>query len=356
MQMNKTLVAVLAGHDSVQKNNELARTIEDLYRKDEKLLGQFHFLVTGGTFSRLMLGKDTQIPSRINDTVKHDPEKITPLEESTCNFIRSTCGVTVLPGRKENGVIILANLIVQHQCGIVWPFFSPITSHWLNPENQALLRLSDLWNVKRLMNGGSVKDWFCHEAARDVRRNLQQLPLKIALGSPEKDQAWPHAERTHNSDYFAVALPKRSRLQERFWTQFSEESIALIAHDEMKQRMIDFAVEYEDELRQFRRILATGGTGQEVENACRRLREEKKIRRYLSGPKGGDIQIATEILFNRCNIVIFFIDPLHPHPHIDDIRAVVGACMAEIQHNNVRILTNEVHAREWMEETVRRCR
>jgi methylglyoxal synthase len=74
------------------------------------------------------------------------------------------------------------------------------------------------------------------------------------------------------------------------------------------------------------------------------------------GYRGERYKIATEILFNQCDIVIFFIDPLHPHPHIDDICAVVGVCMAEIKHNsvNVRILTNEVHTREWTEGTIRR--
>ena len=57
MQINKMLVAVLAGHDSVQKNNELARTIEDLHIKDEQLLGHFHFLFTGGTFQPFDVGK-----------------------------------------------------------------------------------------------------------------------------------------------------------------------------------------------------------------------------------------------------------------------------------------------------------
>jgi hypothetical protein len=41
------------------------------------------------------------------------------------------------------------------------------------------------------------------------------------------------------------------------------------------------------------------------------------------GYRGERYKIATEILFNQCNVVIFFIDPLHPHTHIDDIRAVV---------------------------------
>jgi methylglyoxal synthase len=122
----------------------------------------------------------------------------------------------------------------------------------------------------------------------------------------------------------------------------------------MKSRMIDFAIQYENELNVFRRILATGTTGREVESACRRLSENNKIRRCRSGPRGGDIEIASEVLLARCNIVIFFVDPLNPHPHIDDIRVVFSACMAEIYNNDVRILTNEVQARDWIEEAVRR--
>ena len=120
----------------------------------------------------------------------------------------------------------------------------------------------------------------------------------------------------------------------------------------MKGRMTDFANQYENELSQFRRILATGTTGNEVQNVCKKLKNS--IILCKSGPKGGDIEIATEILFGCCNIVIFFIDPLNPHPHIDDIRVVLSACMAEIFNSHVQIITNEVHARDWVEEAVRR--
>lgn len=113
--------------------------------------------------------------------------------------------------------------------------------------------------------------------------------------------------------------------------------------------MVDFAIEYERELSSFGRILSTGTTGREVEEAARKLRG--KIKRCRSGPKGGDMEIATEILYGRCDIVIFFIDPLHPHRHSDDIRVVFAACML---HNEVRMLTNELQAREWMGEVVRR--
>lgn len=129
--------------------------------------------------------------------------------------------------------------------------------------------------------------------------------------------------------------------------QHREPAIALIAHDEMKPRMVDFAVQYERELGLFNPIFATGTTGKEVAEAAPTLHD--KIWRFHSGPKGGDIQIATEILLGRCDVVIFFLDPLRPHPHADDIRVVLSACMVE---NNVRILTNDVEARDWMEEVV----
>lgn len=346
----KTLIAVLASHDSIEKNDELARLFENLYNQDKNKLGNFHFLFTGGTFSRLVFGIDKDDPSR--------PQiKKNKIKKDVGDFLKLRS--TILPDRKNGGVTILANLIVQRQCSIIWPFLSPITVHWLNPENLALMRLCDLWNAKRLMNAESVRAWFRNEAKRDIRRNPQEIPLKITLGTPMLDGNWPMAEKSYyinkkEKEYYEVSLPKRKKHPVEFWTRFREQTIALIAHDAMKDRMVDFAIQYEKELNEFGRILATGTTGQEVENACRTLREDRKIRRCLSGPKGGDIEIATEILFARCHIVIFFIDPMNPHAHIDDIRVVFSACMAEIENNDVRMLTNEVQAREWIEEAVRR--
>ena len=147
---------------------------------------------------------------------------------------------------------------------------------------------------------------------------------------------------------FSIVNPIPKQREPEFWYKFALQTIALIAHDEMKQRMVDFAVEYERELSAFGRILATGTTGLEVEDATRKL--AGKIKRYRSGPKGGDIEIATEILYGRCDVVVFLIDPLNPHPHIEDIRTVFAACMVE---GEVLMLTNEVQAREWMDAVVR---
>lgn len=47
----------------------------------------------------------------------------------------------------------------------------------------------------------------------------------------------------------------------------------------------------------------------------------------------------------------FFIDALSPHPHLADIQVVVGAAMSR---EKVRMLGNEMQAREWFERIARR--
>jgi len=376
----KTLIAVFASHDSAVKNNELARIFEELYHRDDgnsdedRLLGRFHFLMSGGTFSRLIRGQETFRDQHCFpvDRIKKGRHpasgdfdayvrNIYPIEEEVKDFLLRPGSdgapkITVLPEHSKGGVAILANLVVQQQCSIIWPILSPFTEHWLHPENLALLRLCDLWKAKRLMNAQSVRKWFQNEAERDVKRNPQEIPLRMCMGTPAKsggsgkNYTWPRAtDRTTVGDRWAFRL-NLDQVREK---EIDQGTIALIAHDAMKSRMVDFAIQYEKELsKYFDRILATGTTGQEVEGACRRLKS--KIVRCRSGPRGGDIEVAMEILFGRCGVVIFFVDPMNPHPHIDDIRVVFGACMAEILDNNVQMLTNEVQAREWMEETYRR--
>jgi methylglyoxal synthase len=346
----KTLIGVLASHDDVQKNNDLARLFEKLHKDDKGTFEKFHFVFTGGTYQRIVCGEDKG--PRLGELQPiSDKEVVAYL----------TSDSTVLPDRLNGGVTLLANLIVQRQCSIVWPFLSPITVHWLSPENLALMRLCDIWNVKRLMNCGSVETWFWNEAKRDASRNPQEIPLKLRFGGGKLDTAlWEKVNSVKDkwsnqwietSEYTKVhrtPKPIAKRRRREFWHEFKHQTIALIAHDEMKRQMVDFAIEYERELSRFGRILATGTTGRDVEDASRELKG--RITRCRSGPKGGDIEIATEILYGRCDVVVFFIDPLRPHPHIEDIRVVFAACMIE---DGVRMLTNQVQAREWMDEVVR---
>ena len=179
----KTLIAVLASHDNVQVNNSLARVFEELHEENPNLLQNFHFVFTGGTFKRL-LGKPKD-------------KGLQPVRSPAKEVVRHV--TTCLPPREQGGVTLLSYLIVRHRCSAIWPFYTPLTGHWLTPENLALMRLCDLWHVKRLMNAGSVREWFRREADHDVDRNRQKCPPSFFLGD-EKKPASQSIDQTHCQD------------------------------------------------------------------------------------------------------------------------------------------------------------
>jgi hypothetical protein len=172
----KTLIGVLASHDSLEKNKALAEIFRKIW-KDESLrktLSNFRFVFTGGTYNRLMRGDQADVikaPLQIEHRLGDDKGLI--------EFLHNECGIIRLPTTKEGGVIMLSCLIAQRKVSIIWTFFSPITAHLLYPENISLLRLADLWHAKKLMNSGSVNEWIQGEACRDINFNLQPVPLKL---------------------------------------------------------------------------------------------------------------------------------------------------------------------------------
>ena len=90
------------------------------------------------------------------------------------------------------------------------------------------------------------------------------------------------------------------------------QTLALIAHDAMKPQMIAFAGEHFDVLSRFAHRVATGTTGQRLnELAWSRgwPQDRPWVERYQSGPMGGDAQLADRVLERRCQRVIFFEDP-----------------------------------------------
>jgi methylglyoxal synthase len=107
-------------------------------------------------------------------------------------------------------------------------------------------------------------------------------------------------------------------------------TIALIAHDGKKADMIAFATFNRNKLMDFN-LLATATTG--------RLLIEKvglEVECLLSGPLGGDAQIAARVAQGDVDAVFFFVDPLDKHPHDPDIQTLLRACNI----HNVPIATN----------------
>lgn len=331
---DKTIIGVLGSHDDPDVNKSLVAVLNALYREPEwrSLLEQFQFLVTGGMHDRVITGEKP-----INEM---DPTTTGQgVDRKVKEFLGDKCGVTRLPETRDGGVTLLSYFVVNGQCSVVWAFLSPSTAHWILPENLALIRLCDYYRVKRLMNQGSVIEWIQREAVRDAETKKQPRPPTLKL-RPYADP--PRFLRRAEWEE-KIRANREAKPEKADWT-LNGATIAVIAHDQMKERMLEFVTDYEQDLGQVNRILATGTTGRHIQDAAPSL--EKKVYRYRSGPKGGDIQIATEILMGACDVVFFSVDPLHPHAHIDDIRVVFGACMAR---KNVRIFTSEVHAREWMD-------
>ena len=93
--------------------------------------------------------------------------------------------------------------------------------------------------------------------------------------------------------------------------------IALIAHDEKKDDMAEFARQHQDALSRFR-IIATGTTGGRVQDACPGL----DVTPLKSGPLGGDQQIGAMIATGEVDMLLFFIDPLTALPHDVDVKAL----------------------------------
>lgn len=83
-------------------------------------------------------------------------------------------------------------------------------------------------------------------------------------------------------------------------------NIALIAHDSKKELMIQFCIAYCGVLSRHN-LCATGTTGKIVSEAT-----GLKVQKFLSGPQGGDQQIASYISCNEIDMLLMFRDPLAP--------------------------------------------
>lgn len=93
--------------------------------------------------------------------------------------------------------------------------------------------------------------------------------------------------------------------------------IALIAHDNLKSTLVDWVSRNKQKLSNHD-LVATNTTGSEIESNL-----GIKIDKVASGPKGGDVEIAAKIVRGEVSMMIFLWDPLSPHPHDVDVRALL---------------------------------
>ncbi|HVK52948.1 MAG TPA: methylglyoxal synthase [Pseudoxanthomonas sp.] len=172
---------------------------------------------------------------------------------------------------------------------------------------------------------------------------------KPFLSTVASARDWVEMERLH------AGLPA-DRSADVFHALESQ-TLALIAHDAMKPQMIAFAGEHFDVLSRFAHRVATGTTGQRLnELAWSRgwPQERPWVERYQSGPMGGDAQIADRVLERRCQRVIFFEDPHVARQHEADIQLLERAVTTVT--DEAVCMTSPLVARRWCLAAERRGR
>jgi len=97
----------------------------------------------------------------------------------------------------------------------------------------------------------------------------------------------------------------------------SQKRIALVAHDDKKRDLVEWA-KYNRELLSRHRLCATGTTGELLEREL-----DVEVAKLHSGPLGGDQQIGARIADGKIDLLVFFWDPLQPMPHDSDVKALL---------------------------------
>lgn len=113
-----------------------------------------------------------------------------------------------------------------------------------------------------------------------------------------------------------------------------QKRIALIAHDNLKNTMIEWCKTNKEILsRHF--LCGTGTTARLISETT-----GLPVHGYNSGPLGGDQQIGARIVEGKIDIMIFFSDPLSAHPHDPDVKALLRIA----QVFDIPIANNEASA------------
>ncbi len=116
-------------------------------------------------------------------------------------------------------------------------------------------------------------------------------------------------------------------------------TIALVAHDNRKADMVEWAVHNAGFLSQHH-LVCTGTTGAQVKNALEQKGVEVNMTRMHSGPLGGDAEIAAMVVRKEVDLAVFLIDDLNPQPHEADIQMLLRQCRV----HNVPIACNRYSA------------
>lgn len=280
----------------------------------------------------------------------------------------------------DGGLAELAAFVARGECLAVIALLDPADPYSDAIENWALKRLTIEKKIRLITTRSAAERWFVYEAGHNnAKRPIEWKPNNWENGIKNADE-------------------KESFLR----LKLGERTLALISHDNKKDEMVKFVNGHLETLAQHHRILTTGTTGwllklifagesqtsgflheirttkvvpekRIAESLAKLLSHDKwqfvsledllaDVRRRLqtrsndeftskimplpSGPDGGDVLIANEVLNHQCHTMVFFQDPLTAHPHEDDIRLLEHT--AQLPGVFAECVSDEHSAEEWM--------
>ena len=112
-------------------------------------------------------------------------------------------------------------------------------------------------------------------------------------------------------------------------------TIALIAHDNKKHDIVNWAIANRELLGEYN-LCGTGTTAGLISEATGLC-----VKKYLSGPLGGDLQIGAKAAEGDVDMIIFFWDPLSSQPHDPDVKALLRIAVVY----DITIATNRATAK-----------
>lgn len=250
----------------------------------------------------------------------------------------SWCGFDEMEGRKcrveasAPGVIQIANLVVFGFCRAILFFNDSEDIYADSPQNLALRRICNEFNVPLVEDAASIRfllrRWYKNTDLFEqaYSRTPASRPVEALQMYFGEDEVLPN-----------LGPGNRKR---------SNETLAVIAHDNKKMEMLRFCAKHLREILAYRRVLTTGTTGEKLRGLYKEILSlhesirravginrgesiedfvNRKICPFKSGPAGGDIQISSKIIEGSCHRVIFFEDPKSAHPHQFDVRLLEKA-------------------------------
>ena len=114
----------------------------------------------------------------------------------------------------------------------------------------------------------------------------------------------------------------------------TKETLALVAHDQKKNELLEWAKDNLKRLKQFH-LIGTESTAEILSSIL-----ELPVEPFGHGPQGGDILLAARILEDKVHRVIFFMDPHTPHSHEHDIQTLIRTAVS----NNIPLALNKATA------------